>query len=102
MAEAVLFYLFAAGVLAGGSQVVLRRNPIYGAVSLVGCFFFLAGIYVLLSAHLIQNVAIAEWAPALLVAGLPPALGEFVARAPGARALTRPTVALPLWFAAIA
>ena len=30
--------------------------------------------------HLIQNIAIAEWAPALLVLGIPPALGAFIAR----------------------
>jgi len=51
--EAWLFYIFAFGTLFAGGQVVLRRNPIYGALSLVGCFFFLAGIYVLLAAHLI-------------------------------------------------
>ena len=51
----------------------------------------------LLSAHLLQNIAIAEWAPALLVAGVPPALAAFLTRAPGAARLTRPTVALPLW-----
>jgi putative membrane protein len=51
----------------------------------------------LLSAHLIQNVAIAEWAPALLVLGIPPALGAFLARAPGARLVTWPPVALALW-----
>jgi len=51
----------------------------------------------LLSAHLLQNISIAEWAPALLVAGIPPALGAFVARAPGVRILTLPVVALPIW-----
>ena len=51
----------------------------------------------LLSAHLLQNIAIAEWAPALLVLGIPPALGAFLARAPGARFLTRPPVALTVW-----
>jgi cytochrome c oxidase assembly factor CtaG len=51
----------------------------------------------LLSAHLFQNIAVAEWAPALLVAGLPPALAAFVARARGASLLTRPVVALPVW-----
>jgi putative membrane protein len=51
----------------------------------------------LLSAHLIQNVAIAEWAPALLVLGIPAALGAFLARAPGARRLTWPPVALAVW-----
>ncbi|HZR92230.1 MAG TPA: cytochrome c oxidase assembly protein [Gaiellaceae bacterium] len=53
----------------------------------------------LLSVHLLQNVAIAEWAPALLVAGLPPSLAAFLARLPALRVLTRPTVALPLWLA---
>jgi putative membrane protein len=51
----------------------------------------------LLSAHLVQNVAVAEWAPALLVLGIPPALGAFLARTPGARFLTLPPVALGLW-----
>jgi cytochrome c oxidase assembly factor CtaG len=51
----------------------------------------------LLSAHLLQNIAIAEWAPALLVLGLPPALAEFVTRPRAIRLLTLPQVALPLW-----
>ena len=65
--EAVLFYVFAIGVLVSGAQVVLRRNPIYGALSLVGCFFFLAGIYVLLSAHLIAILQIMVYAGAVMV-----------------------------------
>ena len=51
----------------------------------------------LLSAHLLQNIAVAEWAPALLVLGIPPTLAAFVARAPGARLLTLPPIALGLW-----
>ncbi|SRR6266516_2024318 len=43
-------------------------------------------------AHLLQNVVLAEWAPALLVLALPPALP---ARAPR----IHPLVALPLWLA---
>ncbi len=65
--EAILFYIFAAGVLAGGSQVVLRRNPIYGALALVGCFFFLAGIYLLLSAPLIAILQVMVYAGAVMV-----------------------------------
>jgi NADH-quinone oxidoreductase subunit J len=65
--EAVLFYLFAVGVLGAGAQVVFRRNPIYGALSLVGCFFFLAGIYLLLSAHLIAILQIIIYAGAVMV-----------------------------------
>ncbi len=53
----------------------------------------------LLSAHLLQNVALAEWAPALCVLGLPPGLAARLAALPGARLLTHPLVALPLWLA---
>src|SRR5438874_6223568 len=65
--EAALFYIFAIGTLAGSAMVVFRRNPIHGAVSLVGAFFFLAGIYVLLSAHLIAILQIMVYAGAVMV-----------------------------------
>src|SRR6059036_2730652 len=65
--EAILFYVFAIGTLTGSALVVLRRNPIYGAVSLVGAFFFLAGIYVLLSAHLIAILQVMVYAGAVMV-----------------------------------
>jgi NADH-quinone oxidoreductase subunit J len=65
--EAILFYVFAIGVVGAGAQVVLRRNPIYGALSLVGCFFFLAGIYLLLAAHLIAILQIMIYAGAVMV-----------------------------------
>ena len=48
-------------------------------------------------AHLLQNVVLAEWAPALLVLGLPPWLAAALTRSAPARFLTRPVVALPLW-----
>ena len=47
-------------------------------------------------AHLLQNVVLAEWAPALLVLAVPPRLAERAARFP----LFQPLVALPLWLAA--
>ena len=52
-----------------------------------------------LSLHLLQNVILAEWAPALVVLGIPPLLAERVARPRAVRALLRPWVALPLWLA---
>jgi cytochrome c oxidase assembly factor CtaG len=55
-------------------------------------------LHYLLSAHLLQNVVVAEWAPALAVLGVPPRLADRLA-APAVRALTRPAVALPLWLA---
>ncbi len=48
-------------------------------------------------AHLVQNVALAEWIPLLLVAAVPPALADALARHRAVHLLTRPFVALPLW-----
>ncbi len=53
----------------------------------------------LLTAHLLQNVVLAEWAPAFLVFGLPAAAAAALGRVPVVRALTRPALALPLWVA---
>jgi cytochrome c oxidase assembly factor CtaG len=44
-------------------------------------------------AHLLQNVVLAEWVPALLLLAVPPALARRAAGFP----LFRPFVALPLW-----
>jgi cytochrome c oxidase assembly factor CtaG len=55
--------------------------------------------YHVLLMHLLQNVILAEWAPALLVLSVPPALAAEVGRVPVLRLLTRPLVALPLWLA---
>lgn len=44
-------------------------------------------------AHLLQNVVLAEWAPALLLLAIPPRLAERASGFP----LFRPFVALPLW-----
>ena len=57
------------------------------------------GLNYLLSAHLLQNVILAEWAPGLAVAGLPPALAAAIARPRAVQVLTHPLVALPLWLA---
>ena len=53
----------------------------------------------LLSAHLLQNVVLAEWAPALLVLGLPPYLAARLGRNSAMRALTYPPIALSIWLA---
>ena len=57
-------------------------------------------LHYLLSAHLVQNVALAEWAPALAVAGLTPGLAAALARFGPAPMLTHPLVALPAWLGA--
>ena len=100
--------VIAAGLL-GLYLVGIRRHP--APAWRVTCFVLGCGLilvthvtplaaisnHYLLSAHLLQNVALAEWAPALCVVGLPPALAARLVWVPGARALTHPAVALPLW-----
>jgi cytochrome c oxidase assembly factor CtaG len=50
-------------------------------------------LHTFLWAHLLQNVVLAEWAPALLVLAVPPALGLRATR----WLIFRPAVALPFW-----
>jgi putative membrane protein len=57
------------------------------------------GMHYLLTMHLLQNVVLAEWAPLLVVLGIPPALAAVIARPGVVRAFTHPGVALPLWLA---
>ncbi|HEX2112209.1 MAG TPA: cytochrome c oxidase assembly protein [Gaiellaceae bacterium] len=59
-------------------------------------------LHYLLSAHLFQNVALAEWVPALLVLGLSAPMASALARYGFVRALTHPLAALALWVAAYA
>jgi cytochrome c oxidase assembly factor CtaG len=89
----------------------LRRfpAPAWRAASFVGAMALLLavsvtpihtlGMHYLLTMHLLQNVVLAEWAPLLVVLGVPPALAAVIARAGVVRALTHPAVALPLWLA---
>jgi len=55
------------------------------------------GLHYLLSAHLLGNVILAEWAPVLVVLGVSRPMAEWLARWRVWRALTLPWVALPLW-----
>lgn len=57
------------------------------------------GIHFLLTVHLLQNVVLAEWAPALAVLGLPPALAAAAGSRRLVAAATTPAVALTVWIA---
>ena len=98
----------ALAVLVGLYALALRRFP--ASRWRVACFLAGTGLilatavtpidslsYRLLLVHLLQNVVLAEWAPALLVLGMPPALAGELGRVRVVRALTRPVVALPVW-----
>lgn len=65
--EAVLFWIFAICTVGSAALVIAARNPINSAMALVGTFFFLAGIYVLLWAHTIAVLQVLVYAGAIMV-----------------------------------
>ena len=65
--DALLFYVFAAVTVLGALVVVTQRNPVYSLLSLVGAFFGLCGLYVLLEAPFLAVVQIIVYAGAIMV-----------------------------------
>ncbi|WP_242343114.1 NADH-quinone oxidoreductase subunit J [Anaeromyxobacter terrae] len=66
-AELVCFWIFAVPLVVTALGVVVARSPVYAAMNLVAAFFFMAGIYVLLAAHLIAFMQILVYAGAVMV-----------------------------------
>ncbi|HEV2591071.1 MAG TPA: cytochrome c oxidase assembly protein [Gaiellaceae bacterium] len=93
-----LLYLFAVG-LAGAPR--WRIGCYAGAMALLAVAFWTPlhhlGLHYLLTAHLLQNVILAEWAPLLAVLGISRPMAEWLARARPWRAATHPAFALPVW-----
>jgi putative membrane protein len=101
--EALVPLALAVLYLAGTGR---ERRPLRTASFLTGCALLVAALVTpldtlareyLVWAHLLQNVVLAEWAPLLLVLGVPPRLAERLTRSSLVRILTAPYVALPLW-----
>jgi len=63
----LLFWVFSAITLAGAVGVVVARSPVNGAMSLVGSFFALAGLFLLLDAQLIAALQVLVYAGAIMV-----------------------------------
>lgn len=63
----VFFYGFAGLAIACSLLVILKKNPVASAFSLVMVFFSFAGIYALLDAHLIAALQIFVYAGAIMV-----------------------------------
>lgn len=61
------FYLFAGVALACSLLVVLKKNPVASAFSLIMVFFSFAAIYALLDAHLIAALQVFVYAGAIMV-----------------------------------
>jgi NADH-quinone oxidoreductase subunit J len=66
-AEAVIFFVFAVPLVATALGVVLSRSPVYAAMNLVAAFFCMAGLYVLLTAHLVAFMQVLVYAGAVMV-----------------------------------
>ncbi|MBL9114644.1 MAG: NADH-quinone oxidoreductase subunit J [Verrucomicrobiaceae bacterium] len=64
---APLFYLLAFITLGFGLLVVLARNPVASALSLVMCFSGLAALFVTLDAYLIGTIQVLVYAGAVMV-----------------------------------
>ena len=65
----LLFWLFVAIMLFFGGMVVLNRNPVASALSLVVCFLALASLYVSLDAYFIGVIQILVYAGAVVSIG---------------------------------
>jgi NADH-quinone oxidoreductase subunit J len=64
---ALLFILFAGMAIGCAIAVVAQRNPLYGAISLIGVFVSLACLYVTLAAPFIAAVQVIVYAGAIMV-----------------------------------
>jgi NADH-quinone oxidoreductase subunit J len=65
--ERLLFYAFGAIAVMGALCVIGQRNPIYSVLALIGAFFGLSGLYVLLEAPFVAIVQIIIYAGAIMV-----------------------------------
>lgn len=63
----VFFFLFGGIAIASAMLVILNKNPVSSAFSMVLVFFALAGIYALLEAHLVAALQIFVYAGAVMV-----------------------------------
>jgi cytochrome c oxidase assembly factor CtaG len=93
-----LAYLF----LAGRYAATRREVTLFSAgLVLVALAFWSPlhhlGLHYLLTAHLLQNVILAEWAPLLVAASIPAAAAAATSRFRVFRFVTAPAFALPTW-----
>lgn len=65
--DSVFFWLFSALMLAFGVMVVVQRNPVASALSLVVSFLGLAALFVLLNAYFIAVIQVLVYAGAVMV-----------------------------------
>ena len=95
-----LLYLYAVGQYGASRREIVCFA---GSMALLAVAFWTPlhhlGLHYLLTAHLLQNVLLAEWAPLLAVLGISGAMAHALARSRSWRLLVHPAVALPVWLA---
>ncbi len=64
---ALLFFLFGGLAIGCAVSMVVQRNPLYSAISLIGVFISLASLYVMLAAPFIAAVQVIVYAGAIMV-----------------------------------
>ena len=64
---AVLHHLFAVLAIAGAIGVVINRNPVSAALSMIVCFLGVAALLVGLNAYFIATIQILVYAGAIMV-----------------------------------
>ena len=62
-----IFYIFAVLSVLGALGILFLRNPIHCALSLVGTFFCLGAIYVMLNAEFVAVIQVLVYAGAIMV-----------------------------------
>jgi NADH-quinone oxidoreductase subunit J len=67
MFELIVFFFFASAAVLFGLMVILHRNPVVGALSLVVSLFALAVMYVLLDAPFLAALQVIIYAGAIMV-----------------------------------
>lgn len=65
--ESILFYLVGAGAIASAVFVIMQRNPVMSAISLVANFFCIAALYLLLQAQFLAVIQIVVYTGAIMV-----------------------------------
>jgi len=66
-AEKVLFIIFAVIAVASALNILLQRNPLYSALSLIGTLLALSALYLSVRAQFIAAVQIVVYAGAIMV-----------------------------------
>jgi NADH-quinone oxidoreductase subunit J len=65
--ESLLFYFLAAFAVTTAILMVMQRNPLMSAIYLIGNFFALAGLYLILQAQLLAVLQVAVYTGAIMV-----------------------------------